>query len=74
MDPRTGVRLLINDMANTYAFFSKIETSFPLATREQNVEGARKLFGYVLPVLLRDHMPDFEAAEAEAKARAAAEG
>lgn len=72
VDPRTGVRLLINDLSNTYAYFSKIEVSFPLATREACVEGARKLFSYALPVLVRDHMPDFEAAEA--KARADAEG
>ncbi len=61
------VRLLLNSLTSTYAYFSKVEVSFPRATREQNVEGVVKLFNRVLPVLLRDHWPDFEAAERAAK-------
>ena len=60
---RTDVRLLINNPTNTYAYFSKVEVSFPRATRAQNIEGAQKLFERLLPVLRRDHWPDFEAAE-----------
>ena len=60
---RTAVRLLINDPTKTYAFFSKVEVSFEGATRTQSVEGARKLLERALPVLLRDHCPDFDAAE-----------
>ena len=63
---RTAVRLLINDPTKTYAFFSKVEVSFERATRAQSMEGARKLFEQVLPILIRDHWPDFEAAEREA--------
>ena len=64
---RSRVRLLINDPRNTYAYFSKVEVSFPAATREQNIEGAAKFFERVLPVLAEDHWPDFEAAETTAR-------
>jgi hypothetical protein len=60
---RTDVRLLTHDPRDTYAFFSKVEVSFPLATREQNVAGAEKLFDRLLPLLIRDHWPDFAEAE-----------
>lgn len=60
---RSGVRLLINDLSNRYAYFSKVEVSFPRATREQCLQGAAKLFGRLLPALIKDHFPDFEAAE-----------
>ena len=60
---RNGVRLLINDLSNRHAYFSKVEVSFPRATREQSLQGAAKLFERLLPVLVKDHFPDFEAAE-----------
>ncbi len=69
---RTGVRVLINDLANTYAYFSKVEVSFPKATRAQCTEGTGKLFDRVLPVLVKAHWPDFEAAEQDARQRAPA--
>lgn len=68
VNTRTAVRVLINDLTNTYAYFSKIEISFPRATREQCIDGAAKLFARVVPVLLRDHFPDFEASERAARA------
>jgi len=74
VDPRTAVRLLLNDPANTYAYFSKVEVSFPRATREQSLKGAAKLFGAVLPVLVKEHWPDFEAAESAARTGVAAGG
>ena len=64
---RTGVRILINDLWNTYAYFSKIEVSFPKATRTLSIEGAKKFFDRVLPLLLRDHWPDFTAEEKKAR-------
>ncbi len=70
---RTGVRILINDPASEHAYFSKIEVSFPggrnapAADRATTIEGARRVFDKVLPLLLRDHFPDFEAAEAARK-------
>jgi hypothetical protein len=59
--------VLLNDLTNTYAYFSKVEVSFPRATREQCVAGARKLYNRLLPVLLEAHWPDFEASEREAR-------
>lgn len=64
---RTGVRLAINNPFNSYAYFSKVEVGFPGATREQSIAGAGKLFRRLLPVLSRDHWPDFEAAEEAAR-------
>ncbi len=64
---RNGVRLLINDPTRRHAFFSKIEVSYPRASREQTVQGAVKLFDYLLPALMKDHFPDFEAAEKAAR-------
>jgi hypothetical protein len=64
---RTGVRLLINELGNVYAYFGKVEISFPDATREEAVVASEKLLNRVLPVLERDHWPDF--ADAEARAR-----
>ncbi len=64
---RTGVRLLINDPAAKHAYFSKIEVSFPGADRSTSIKGARRIFDKVLPILIRDHFPDFQAAEATPK-------
>jgi hypothetical protein len=60
---RNRVRVLLNDLRNRHAFFSKIEASFPGAGRRESIEGARKLFSVVLPVLAQHHWPDFRAAE-----------
>jgi hypothetical protein len=66
---RDGVRLLLNDPSHRHAFFSKVEVSFPRANRDQNIRGAEKLLACVLPVLIEDHWPDFEAAERAAAGR-----
>lgn len=66
---RTDVRLRTHNPLDTHAYFSKVEIGFPRATRAQAIDGADKLLARVLPVLLEDHYPDFEAAE-----RAAREG
>jgi hypothetical protein len=60
---RTRVRVLINSPINTYAYFSKVEVSFPRATRAENIKGGEKLFDRLLPELVRNHWPDFEKAE-----------
>jgi len=57
VNTRTDVRILMNDPKNAYAYFAKIEVSFPRADRASAVEGARKLFDKVLPILVRDHFP-----------------
>ena len=61
------VRVAVNAPATTHAYFSKTEVSFPGATRAQTIEGARKLFGVVLPILLQDHWPDYREAERNAQ-------
>jgi len=58
VNTRTDVRILMNDPRNAYAYFAKIEVSFPRADRTSAVEGARKLFDKVLPILVREHFPD----------------
>ncbi len=63
---RNRVRILVNDLSVSHAYYSKVEVSFMRATREQNLRGAAKLFARVLPLLLRNHWPDFEAVEAQA--------
>jgi len=65
---RTGVRLLVNHPGTFHAFYSKVEVSFPGASREQSVEGARRFLARALPVLIQDHWPDHAAAEAAARA------
>jgi hypothetical protein len=60
---RTGVRLLLNDLATAHAYFCKVEVSFPRANRAQSIAGAARLFDRVLPELMRRHWPDFKAAE-----------
>lgn len=64
---RTGVRILVNAPTNRYAYFSKVELTFPRATRVQSVEGAAMLFDRLLPALVREHWPDFQAAEEAAR-------
>jgi len=63
---RNGVRLLIHDLTNRYAYFSKVEVSFHGAGRAQTIEGAAKLFDRLLPILAAEHWPDFDAAERRA--------
>lgn len=62
-----GVRRLTSGLTNRYAFYSKVEIKFQGATREQCVEGARKLYNVVLPLLVERHWPDYEAAERAAR-------
>lgn len=68
-----GVQLRVNDPTKIHTFFSKVEISFlgegtvETPSRARNIEGAQKLFRVVLPVLMEDHWPDFDAAEAQAR-------
>lgn len=60
---RDAVRILFNDPRDRFGYFSKVEISFPRASREESVKGAAKLLSKLLPVLVSDHLPDFEAAQ-----------
>ncbi|MHC5111854.1 MAG: hypothetical protein ACYTHJ_18465 [Planctomycetota bacterium] len=65
---RNAVRLLTQNPFNHHAFFSKVEVTYPRASRSENLAGTEKVFRYALPLLVRDHWPDFAAAEASLKA------
>jgi hypothetical protein len=60
---RDAVRIRFNDPRDRFGYFSKVEISFPRANREESVNGAVKLLGKLLPVLVANHWPDFEAAQ-----------
>ncbi len=64
---RDAVRILFNDPRDRFGYFSKVEISFPRASREESVKGAAKLLGKLLPVLVADHWPDFDAAQEAAE-------
>jgi hypothetical protein len=74
---RDGVRINVNS-SDRHAYFSKIEVVFGSGqsrptrpSREESVEGAAKLLNYALPMLIKDHLPDWEAVKlAEEKAKA----
>jgi hypothetical protein len=64
---RTGVRQRTTNPIDRYAYFSKVEVSFTGAQgetpgRKETLEAARSLFEYLLPVLVQEHWPDWEAA------------
>ena len=66
---RTAVRYRINAPQDRHAYFCKIELTFGSqtsvphnATRAESVEAAKKFLNYILPPLLNNHLPDWEAA------------
>ena len=65
---RTGVRQATARLTDRYAYFSKVEVSFgqkgcnpPDLGREESIEATAKLFDQLLPILLEEHWPDWEA-------------
>jgi len=71
---RNGLRLLITDPRDKSAYFSKVEISFSSGrggvrnpTREQSIEAAREFLSHVLPLLVKEHWPDWEAVKAAEK-------
>jgi len=66
---RDAVRILFNDPRDRFGYFSKIEMSFPRANREESVIGSARLLEKLLPVLLADHFPDFEATQSALSGR-----
>ncbi len=67
---RNAVRTIINDPRDSHAYYSKVEVtfgsehSFPrYPTPEQAVDASEKLLGYVLPILLEEHWPDWDAVQ-----------
>lgn len=66
---RTDVRLLLGNPLNRYAYFSKLELSFGLGQALPSIDEAEKtgikFLQTVVPVLVEDHWPDWEAANRE---------
>jgi hypothetical protein len=63
---RSEVRWRVSNLADRYAYYSKIEVSFMdvagrPATREQSVEALPALLNTLMPVLWRDHYQDWDA-------------
>lgn len=63
---RDAVRVRMNSPRHEHAYFAKIEVGFGsagkepvLASREQTITATADLLDHVLPVLLRDHLPDW---------------
>jgi hypothetical protein len=63
---RSEVRWRVSNLADRYAYYSKIEVSFMdgdgrPATREQSVQALAPLLETLMPVLWRDHYQDWDA-------------
>ncbi|MCP4245538.1 MAG: exosortase-associated EpsI family protein [bacterium] len=74
---RTDVRRLLANPWDRGAYFCKIEVKFGrhehtsvTANREETIEAAARFLDRVLPVLLGNHLPDWEALRSEAKSGA----
>lgn len=66
---RTEVRRRQNNLYDRYAYFSKVELSFHgryPASEAETVAGAEKLLVKLLPLLIEEHWPDWQAAKGEA--------
>ncbi len=71
-ETRDGVRVRINSPLNKYAYFCKIEISLGGSSRDigspsrqESIQAAQEFLEAVLPRLIDEHMPDWDAATAE---------
>jgi hypothetical protein len=61
---RDQVRMTQNNLRDRYAYFSKVEMTFPSAVasdKQLYLQAAEKLARHVVPILYRDHWPDWQA-------------
>lgn len=61
---RTGVRVALGDLTSEHSYFSKVELKFFNAKglypdRQQTVEAAGRLLNILLPILEKNHWPDW---------------
>lgn len=71
VNTRTDVRWRLANPAHKGAYYCKVEVSFGRegskhrrnAGREETIQAAEKFLARFLPVLLRDHLPDWEAVQ-----------
>jgi len=73
---RMGVRSVLADPFVRHAYFSKLELTFgmqdALPMRDKAIEAGKRFLAIVIPILLKDHWPDWDQVlRAEAEARAA---
>jgi hypothetical protein len=73
---RMCVRNVLADPFVRHAYFSKLELTFgtrdDLPTREKAIEAGKRFLAIVIPILLKDHWPDWDQVlRAEREARAA---
>lgn len=74
---RDGVRWLLGDFFAKYAYFSKVEVTLPLRPGlpredvERGLAAGTRFLETVLPVLVRDHWPDWPTGARDARAAAA---
>ncbi|MGD0785880.1 MAG: hypothetical protein ABR969_08690 [Sedimentisphaerales bacterium] len=64
---RTGVRIALGDLTSEYSYFSKVELKFFNARgvypdKQQSIEATQKLLKVLLPVLEKNHWPDWKGA------------
>ena len=71
-ETRGGVRVRINSLLNKYAYFCKIEIGLGGSSRdvgspsrEDSIQAANEFLNVILPRLVNDHLPDWDAATTE---------
>ncbi len=68
--------MTLGNPLDKYAYFSKVEVTFPVpagmpqAAVDKAVEEGKRFLQVMLPVLVRDHWPDWQAANGQAKPEA----
>ena len=74
---RRQVQGVIGNPLTKYAYFSKVEISMDIgvgyASKEQAVEAGRRFLQVVVPVLLEDHWPDWDAAVSQTESQSGAD-
>lgn len=72
LNTRTQVRTRLGNPFDKGAYFCKVEVTFGgpdcvprYCTRDETIEAAEKFLSQLLPVLLRDHLPDWAAVQTD---------
>jgi hypothetical protein len=73
---RQMVRAILNNPRDTHAYFSKVEISFGTGEvsppADKAVEAGRRFLAKVLPILVKEHWPDWKSVEQKGAAAAGA--
>jgi hypothetical protein len=64
---RRGVQSVVTDPWSHYAYFSKVELTFgaqdTIVSKQEAIDAGTDFLNVIVPVLVRDHWPDWDAAE-----------